>query len=676
MDSVRNMKILLVDDSHAMAGLYQEMLESHGYQVVVAYNGADALELAQREQPDIGLLDFHLPDFTGDELTRRLLADPLTQGMVISMLSSYSDVTRSSLDAGAIDMITKDTPEELFLLRIESLERKVLIEREALLERDRGGEAKITHLQDELIPFKVLIVDDSKFVRSAYQAMLLESGCKVVVAESMKQALEMARTERPDLAIVDFYMKGGNGDELTRALLEDPITRNVLVVVLTSQMEVKDIALAAGAVDVINKGEHQSSFIQRIASIREYRQQVARQIRSHMRSDQEAERLHQWVNSILKSIQAPIIVVDGKGGIIHTNPAAEALIGVQIDELLGEELNMLFVDERGEEASPLSLTEDRTLRCAGGETVPVHVSGALLSHSQDNETLVEGAVLVLHDLSQRLRDQQQQQYLAFQSGVAEMSASILHNIGNTLSGLGGYVVAIEKKVEELKQLQEIMLRVSDSDEANEVAVRKALKVSASALNSMTDKEGIGQSLKKIDESIRRIDRTISIHRSASMSDLSASCFPLSELIEDALVLTKECIDSSGIELVTVFNLPVDHHVEMQRNPAIQMVLNLLKNSIEAIKYRGQSVEDEVWRPEIRISLLNKGNGAVQLTIEDNGCGITPEQQPHLFTQGYTTKVGGSGFGLHSVGGFIQGIGGELELQSQGTNQGAMAKITL
>jgi len=39
-------------------------------------------------------------------------------------------------------------------------------------------------------------------------------------------------------------------------------------------------------------------------------------------------------------------------------------------------------------------------------------------------------------------------------------------------------------------------------------------------------------------------------------------------------------------------------------------------------------------------------------------------------------VGGSGFGLHSVGGFIQGIGGELELQSQGTNQGTMAKITL
>lgn len=241
--------------------------------MVTAHSGEEALEVAQRECPDIGVIDFHLPDMDGETLTRRLLAHPLTQQMVISMLSSYSDVTRKSLDAGAIDMITKDTPEELFLLRIEALERKVILERDA---RQLNQALSIQdEVQESLLPFKVLLVDDSQFARSAYQAMLEGEDCEVLLAENMAQALEVARREQPDLAIVDFYMKGGNGDELTRALLEDPVTRNVLVMVLTSQMEVKDIALAAGAVDVIFKGERQGTFIQRVSSIRQYRRQVA-----------------------------------------------------------------------------------------------------------------------------------------------------------------------------------------------------------------------------------------------------------------------------------------------------------------------------------------------------------------------------------------------------------------
>ncbi len=814
------MKILLVDDSKAVAGLYRQMLEGHGYDVVTAHSGTEALEVAQRELPDIGLIDYHLPDFTGEELTRRLLAHPVNKDMVISMLSTYSDVTRKSLDAGAIDMITKETPEELFLLRMEALERKVLIERKSQEQLTQMEQMQRGHSTEELIPFKVLFVDDSRFARSAYQAMLEDSGCEVLVAENMAEALEVARREHPDLAIVDFYMKGGNGDELTRALLEDPVTQNVMVVVLTSQMEIKDIALAAGAVDVIYKGEQQGSFLQRIASIREYRQLVARQIQHHMRSAEEAKRLHDWVDSILSSMNEPIMVIDSRGMIIHTNPASERLMGEPAGEILGRRMSTLFTEE-GEigyqanmlermggrlqqlhdhehthfmqllksapiplvivdlprEASGLessqvslvnhemekllgyeqdeldcgsilslvmeseqekirqvlgsadgglrcmgykgcrwcsrsgepipasvcmvsiegqqtthvillvktdetldqdllqmtpfgrlfvesdqalddfspSLSADRTLRCRDGSPVPVHVSGALLSHSSGQSTMIEGAVLVLHDLSARLREEQQQQYLAFRSGIAEMSASILHNIGNTLVGLGGRINAVRQKNRELQRLQRILKQLSEGGELDPEANLEALRVSANALEKISGVDGVEADLRDIDESVRRIEKNISVHRSASKSDLSSSRFHFRSVVEDALFLLKEPLYEAKIDLQVDLSMPISP-VEMPRNPAMQMVLNVLQNSIDAVLQRRIAERNPDWRGEIQLSIRSSEEGQFEFLIRDNGCGIEPEHHPHLFNQGYTTKMGGSGFGLHSAGVFVQGQG--------------------
>ena len=53
---------------------------------------------------------------------------------------------------------------------------------------------------------------------------------------------------------------------------------------------------------------------------------------------------------------------------------------------------------------------------------------------------------VISDISERKSLEHQQQYVAFQSGVAEMSASILHNIGNTVGGINGYIEKIGKDV--------------------------------------------------------------------------------------------------------------------------------------------------------------------------------------------------------------------------------------
>lgn len=672
------MKILLVDDSLAIAGLYQQMLEAHGYEVVTANSGAEALEVAIEHVPDIGLVDFHLPDFTGEELTRRLLAHPVTKHMVISMLSAYSDVTRKSLDAGAVDMITKETPEELFLLRVEALVRNVQLKRESA---SHGHALPVEDVIEEL-PFKVLLVDDSRFVRSAYQAMLEEIGCTVLIAENMQDALALARAEKPDLAIVDFYMKGGNGDELTRSLLNDPQTQSVLVVVMTSQMEVKEVALAAGALEVIHKGEQQGVFIQRVASIREYRRQIGRQIHRHMVSAEEARHRYQWVESILQSMRDPVIVVDRDGGVLHVNAAAELLLELSAEEVRGQCISALCVQENGvaQEDEIIGLLQagkvistDRILYCQGERTITVHISGGVIAHTSATGTEIEGAVLVLYDLSERLQEEKRQQYLAFQSGIAEMSASILHHIGNTLVGIGGKVVAIEQKVAGLRRLQAMMSEVGSSADVGEDKLREVLDAGARALQRLTGEEGIEGVLQQIDDNIQRIDSTISVHRSASRSDLSSSRFALGSMVEDALQLLAEPIRRAGIELQTELAGGVETEVEMPRNPAIQMVLSLLQNSIEALERRKLG-EEKGWQGQIRVLIRQQADEGLMLQIEDNGYGIEESQQPHLFTPGYSTKLDGSGFGLHSAGGFLQGIGGELALLSEGRNCGVVAKI--
>jgi PAS domain S-box-containing protein len=346
--------------------------------------------------------------------------------------------------------------------------------------------------------------------------------------------------------------------------------------------------------------------------------------------------------------------------VIHANSAAGRLLGVGLETLLGEKMGDLLLQEgAGERQRTLlqrllsgeeglqseggapSLSADYSVRCSDGRTVPVHLSGALLSRSSAVSTEVEGAVLVLHDLRERLRDEQQQQYIAFQSGIAEMSASILHHIGNTLVGIGGRVGGIGQRVQDMNRLREILNELGSSADVSEEAMREAMKVSAKALHNLSGEEGIAGDLQHIEESIRRIDRTISVHRSASRSDLSSSCFPLAGLVEDALFLLREPMQAAEIRVVTELNRELNQQVEMPRNPAIQMVLNLLQNSMDAILRRQAKAEAE-WQGEIRVSIQAAPEWKVMLSIEDNGCGIEEEQRQHLFTPGYSTKPGGSG----------------------------------
>src|SRR5207237_6329037 len=71
-------------------------------------------------------------------------------------------------------------------------------------------------------PVRVLLVDDTRTVRETFRRLLSERDYDVDVAANMTEALAKTATQFFDIAIVDYFMPGGNGDELCRALREDP----------------------------------------------------------------------------------------------------------------------------------------------------------------------------------------------------------------------------------------------------------------------------------------------------------------------------------------------------------------------------------------------------------------------------------------------------------------------
>jgi len=118
-------KVLVADDIPDNVKLLAYELSDHGYEVVTAYNGRQALEVARLECPDVILLDVMMPGLDGIEVCRRLKADAELKNIPVIMISACDmeqDVIRG-LDAGAHDYVTKPFSLPIVLARVRSAAR-------------------------------------------------------------------------------------------------------------------------------------------------------------------------------------------------------------------------------------------------------------------------------------------------------------------------------------------------------------------------------------------------------------------------------------------------------------------------------------------------------------------------------------------------------------------------
>jgi two-component system, sensor histidine kinase and response regulator len=112
--------ILIVDDIPANLRILSEILKSVGYKVRPVPNGMLALQVAEKEKPDLILLDIMMPDMDGYEVCRRIKANPFLNDIpiiFISALNETNDVV-TALKSGGVDYVTKPFQAEEVIARV------------------------------------------------------------------------------------------------------------------------------------------------------------------------------------------------------------------------------------------------------------------------------------------------------------------------------------------------------------------------------------------------------------------------------------------------------------------------------------------------------------------------------------------------------------------------------
>ena len=114
---------MLVEDDQANRELLARYLILLGYRIVLALDGAQAVQLAQTERPDLILMDMRLPVMDGWEATRRIKAGTMTRSIPVMALTAYAmdDERRRCLEAGCDDYETKPLEFPRLLTKLRSM---------------------------------------------------------------------------------------------------------------------------------------------------------------------------------------------------------------------------------------------------------------------------------------------------------------------------------------------------------------------------------------------------------------------------------------------------------------------------------------------------------------------------------------------------------------------------
>lgn len=352
----------------------------------------------------------------------------------------------------------------------------------------------------------------------------------------------------------------------------------------------------------------------------------------------ELELLKEFNESIVESINVGLLAVDLDGRVTRCNSALEEMLGVTRDESEGLLVEDLFAEDFSETLRQVlgkagwklgELRHIYKLHTATRSGRPLVLNIALAPLRADSQGRT-GALVVLEDVTSRMRLEEQLQQREKLSSIGLLAAGVAHEVNTPLTGVSSYT-----------QMLLGMLPETDPKHALLQKVRRQADRASNIVNNL-----------------------LNFSRTGSAAEFNA--LDVHRVLDDTLQLLEPQLRRNQVELVRAYDerlpLAFGNAGKLQ-----QVFTNLILNARDALPAGGQII----------LRTRAKDDETLAIEIADTGIGIAPENVAKIYDPFFTTKgVGrGTGLGLAVTYGIVQEHSGHISVESL-PGHGTTFRITL
>jgi PAS domain S-box-containing protein len=395
------------------------------------------------------------------------------------------------------------------------------------------------------------------------------------------------------------------------------------------------------------------------------------------------------LSTLLESTDDPVLALDKKGLLLTANSAARQM-HLQCfgqEPVVGQPFWM--EPERRQRWAPHVARVHDGQRERFEDEFEVQGSRRLmdinLSPLRDGDGKTVGLTLFARDITPRRQAEARLGELhrtlldvSRQAGMAEVATGVLHNVGNTLNSVNVSTSLVmdrlrQSRVSSLARAAQLLHEHTVDLPTFLTQDPRGLRFPAFLLalseQLQEERNALLQEMHSLSEGVEHIKSIVSMQQRHASSAGVREQVAMPVLIDEALRLHAASFEQLGIRVERDY-APVPL-LSVDRHKLLQILVNLLSNARHAL------MDSPGKDKRLGIGIQPAPDGKrVLIEVKDNGVGIAPENLPRLFTQGFTTKRTGHGFGLHISALAAEELHGRLTCDSPGPGQGATFTLEL